>query len=178
MKKTNLLLMTVAALSAMGCQNASGGENPSRTDVPDELVGAWQSSPIDFNLWENYREGYYAGRNAVPMREAMVFERNGDAKYYRYQYAFVLYEELIDCDGTVAFSGDATFAFHPVKCRKRFYNTRHSDENSDRALTEKELADPKLAGQRSYSYDASSNPPVLTLKVPSSPPYNWYKKLY
>jgi hypothetical protein len=39
-----------------------------KTEVPDELVGVWQSSPIDFELWESYREGYYAGRNAVPSR--------------------------------------------------------------------------------------------------------------
>jgi hypothetical protein len=147
-----------------------------KTEVPDELVGAWQSSPIDFTLWESYREGYYAGRNAVPSREAMVLHEDGDAKFYRYEFAFNLYEELIDCAGTVAFHGDGTFTFYPVAGRKRFYDSRHSENNTDRALSAEELLDPKLAGTRAYEYVAESVPAALRITVPSSAPYNWYEK--
>jgi hypothetical protein len=81
----------------------------------------------------------------------MVFSKNGDAKFYRYEFAFNFYEELIDCEGSVAFHGDGTFTFYPVSGRKRFYDSRHSEQNVDRALTAAELTDPKLAGKRAYA---------------------------
>lgn len=153
------------------------GPSPSpKTEVPDELVGAWQSSPIDFALWENYTEGYYAGRNAVPSREAMIFYEDGDAKFYRYEFAFTFYEELIDCEGTVAFHDDGTFTFYPVSGRMRFYDSRHSDNSTDRALTDEDLVDPKLAGTRAYVYEGESDPAALLITVPSSAPYYWYEK--
>lgn len=179
---TSVFIMT-AVLATMGCKKEEGPEeeppinnNTPRTQVPDEIVGAWESSSIDFTLWENYTEGYYAGRNAVPSREAMVFSKNGDAKFYRYEFAFGLYEELIDCEGTVTFNGDGSFTFYPVKGRKRYYDTRYSPNNKDRALTSTELNDPKLAGKRAYTYDGSSTPAAMKITVPSSAPYNWYKK--
>ena len=143
--------------------------------MPDELVGAWEHGTIDFVLWENYREGYYAGRNAIPSREAMVFEKNGDAKFYRYEFAFGLYEELIDCTGTVTFNSDGTFTFYPRQGRKRYYNTRHSEDNKDRPLNSTELNNPKIAGKRGYTYNGS-DPGKLQITVPGSAPYNWYKK--
>ena len=147
-----------------------------RTEVPEELVGTWQAGVIDFALWENYTEGYYAGRNAIPSREAMVLEANGDAKFYRYEFAFTLYEELIDCEGTVAFHGDGTFTFYPTRGRKRFHDFSHSERHTDRALTAEELVAPKLAGTRAYRYVAGATPATLTITVPSSAPYNWYKQ--
>jgi quinol monooxygenase YgiN len=149
---------------------------PPRTEVPDELVGAWEHGVIDFELWENYREGYWAGRDAIPSREVMVFQKNGDAKFYRYEFAFNLYEELIDCTGTVTFNNNGTFTFYPVQGRKRFYDTRHSENNKDRPLTDKELSEPKIAGTRGYTYNGATDPPTIIIKVPTSAPYNWYKK--
>lgn len=52
-----------------------------QTEVPSELVGAWTDGAFDFELWENYREGYWAGRHASPTREAMIFEEDGLAKF-------------------------------------------------------------------------------------------------
>jgi hypothetical protein len=177
MKKVISLLSMLVVLGTISCKKDSGGSpNNPRTDVPDEIVGAWESGSIDFAIWENYQEGYYAGRDAIPSREAMVFSKNGDAKFYRYEFAYGLYEELIDCTGTVTFNGDGTFTFYPTAGRKRFYDTHYSGHNADRGLTSTELADPKLAGKRGYSYDNSSNPPALQITVPTSAPYYWYKK--
>jgi hypothetical protein len=149
----------------------SGGGN-----VPAELVGAWEYGYMDFDFWENYEEGRWAGRNAGPMREAMIFYGNGEARYYRYLFAFNLYEELIDCTGPVKFHDDGTFTFSPRQGRKRFHDFRHSSNSKDRALTSSELQDPKIAGKRGYTYIGDSDPPALQIKVPSSAPYNWYKK--
>jgi hypothetical protein len=147
--------------------------------VPDELVGSWANGSFDFVLWENYREGYYAGRNAAPTREAMVFNQNGEAKFYRYEFAFTLYEELIDCTGTVTFNDNATFTFYPFQGRKRYYDTLHHGENNkERPLTNQELSEPKLADTRGYAYNGSSDPSVIRITVPSSTPYNWYKVSY
>ena len=148
---------------------------PPRTEVPDELVGAWEHGYIDFELWENYPEGRWAGRDAIPSREAMIFHKNGDAKFYRYEFAFNLYEELIDCSGTVTFNDNGTFTFYPVQGRKRFLDTHHGN-HKDRPLTNNELTEPKLAGTRGYAYDGTSEPPLIRITVPSSAPYNWYKK--
>lgn len=147
-----------------------------RTQVPDELVGAWDDGALDFTTWENYREGYWAGRNAAPTREAMVFSKNGDAKFYRYEFALNVYEELIDCEGTVAFHGDGTFTFYPVSGRKRFHDFSYSPQSVDRALTADELVSPDLAGTRAYAYIAGSAPASVQITVPSSAPYRWYKK--
>jgi hypothetical protein len=180
MKKLIFLLSSIAVLGTTSCKKDSEqpGDpgNTPRKEVPDKLVGAWEAGSIDFGLWENYREGYYAGRNAIPSREAMVFNKNGDAKFYRYEFAFGLYEELIDCTGTVTFNDDGTFTFYPLHGRKRFYNTRHSENNADRALTETELVDAKIAGKRRYTYINSSDHPAIQITVPGSAPYNWYKK--
>lgn len=158
-----------------GAQQPPTPTSGQRTEVPSELVGAWHTGAFDFALWESYREGYYAGRNAVPSREAMVFQKDGSAKFYRYEFAFNLYEELIDCEGTVAFHGDGTFTFYPARGRKRFNDFRHSEQNTDRALNAAELASPKLAGRRAYAYAIASEPARLQITVPSSAPYNWYK---
>lgn len=180
MKKLFYLLAMISVFGTISCKKDDAGTdgpgNTPRTEVPDELVGAWEHGTIDFQLWENYQEGHYAGRNAAPTREAMIFNKNGDAKFYRYEFAFNLYEELIDCTGTVTFNGDGTFTFYPTKGRKRFYDTRHSSNNVDRALTAAELAAPEIAGKRGYVYNGASNPPVIRITVPSSAPYNWYKK--
>lgn len=154
----------------------SSAAAPPRTEVPDPLVGAWESSPIDFALWENYRTGQYAGRNAAPSREAMVFRKDGAAKFYRYEFAFTLYEELIDCEGTVVFRGDGTFTFYPVRGRKRFNDMSHSERTVDRALTDAELTSAELAGTRSYMHLPSSQPEAIQITVPSSAPYKWYRK--
>ena len=185
MRGIALLLVATAGLIAVGCgTDASPGEepiatsptaDPPRAEVPAPLVGAWEHSSIYFKLWENYKEGHYAGRNATPMREAMIFRIDGTAKYYRYEFMFNLYEELIDCEGTVSFDGD-TVTFTPVKGRKRHIDTRHPANTRDRSLTDKELTDPKLAGKRKYEYIASSDPAVIRITVPSSAPYNWYRK--
>jgi hypothetical protein len=178
MKKLVILLSMTAILSAVACKKdggLGGGNNTPRTEVPDEIVGAWEHGTIDFELWENYREGYYAGRNSVPTREAMVFNKNGDAKFYRYEFALNLYEELIDCTGTVTFNDDGTFTFYPTKGRKRFNDLHHAENSSDRQLNTPELEDPKLAGKRGYVYN-NSNPPSMRIIVPGSAPYNWYKK--
>lgn len=169
----------------LGCKKeaGSGSDTPSKnvpadspkTEVPAEFVGTWVHGSIDFELWENYKPGYYAGRNAAPMREAMVIDKNGGAKFYRYEFAFGLYEELIDCEGTIAFD-DGTFTFSPRKGRKRFLDTRYAVNNKDRALTDAELKDAKLAGKRRYELLAKSDPVTLRITVPSSAPYNWYKK--
>jgi hypothetical protein len=87
-----------------------------------------------------------------------------------------LYEELIDCEGTVSFNGDDTFTFYPLKGRKRYCDTRNSINNKDRALTGTELNAPRLAGKRRYNYIASPDPVALRITVPGSAPYNWYKK--
>jgi hypothetical protein len=181
MKKLILLLSIVGVIGTMSCKKDAenpidpGGNHP-RTEVPDEMVGTWEHGYIDFVFWENYREGYWAGRNATPMREAMVLSKNGDAKYYRYEFAFTLYEELIDCTGTVTFNGDGTFTFYPKQGRKRFNDLHHSSNSKDRPLTSEELAAPKLAGKRGYTYNGSSDPISVRITVPSSAPYNWYKK--
>jgi hypothetical protein len=180
MKKLFILLGMLTVLSSSSCkkddQAGTDPGNSPRTEVPDELVGAWENGTIDFTFWENYKEGQWAGRNAIPTREAMVFSKNGDAKFYRYEFAFGMYEELIDCTGTVTFNGDGTFTFYPVKGRKRFFDTRHSPNNKDRALTAAELVMPKLAGKRGYVYNGATTPPSIRISVPTSAPYNWYKK--
>jgi hypothetical protein len=178
MKKALILFSIVTLVAATACSKDS--DKPSTdtacTEVPDEFVGAWENGSIDFVFWENYREGYWAGRNATPSREAMVFKKNGEAKFYRYEFAFGLYEELIDCTGTVTFNNDGTFTFYPKQGRKRFINSRHPEDSKDRALNSTELASPKIAGKRAYVYNGNSNPPSIQIKVPSSAPYNWYKK--
>jgi hypothetical protein len=143
--------------------------------VPEELVGTWHTGSFDFALWENYRQGYWAGRDAVPTREAMIFSPNGDAKFYRYEGLFNFYEELIDCEGSVAFHDDGTFTFYPSKGRKRFYDARYSPNNVDRALTPNELVSDELAGTRAYVYNGTSEPATIRIKVPTSAPYNWYR---
>ena len=179
MKKLLFLLSAIAVLSTVGCKKDDGGgdnPNPPRTEVPDEIVGAWEHGYIDFDFWENYEEGRWAGRNATPSREAMIFQKNGDARFYRYEFAFNMYEELIDCTGTVTFNDDGSFTFYPKQGRKRFYDTHHPENSKDRVLTGAELNDPKIAGKRGFIYDGSANPPVMRITVPSSAPYNWYKK--
>ena len=180
MKKLFLLLGMLIALSAMYCKKydaeAESSANSPRTTVPDEIVGAWDDGSLDFVMWENYREGYWAGRNAAPSREAMIFSKNGDAKFYRYEFAFGLYEELVDCTGTVTFNNDGTFTFYATKGRKRFYDPRYAPNNKDRALTAAELAHAELSGKRGYTYNGSTNPPTLRISVHGSAPYNWYKK--
>lgn len=184
MKKLFFLLCMIAALNAVACKKNNTDSLPANptntpdtpiTEVPDEFVGAWENGSIDFTLWENYREGYYAGRNAAPSREAMIFYKNGEAKFYRYEFGYGMYEELIDCTGTVTFNNDGTFTFYPTKGRKRYIDSRYSPNSKDRALTSAELTSPKLAGKRKYEY-IGSNPPVIRITVPSSAPYNWYKK--
>ena len=147
-----------------------------RTEVPDEIVGAWEHGYIDFELWENYPQGKWAGRNAIPSREAMVFQKNGEARFYRYEFAFNMYEELIDCRGTVTFNNDGTFTFYPREGRKRFFDKQHAFNNKDRALTSAELSGPKIAGKRGYTYDGTTTPPSMRINVPGSAAYNWYKK--
>lgn len=170
-------MTAVALMGAKNCKSdAKSVGDTLGTEVPDEIVGAWQDGSLDFTLWENYKEGYWAGRNAAPSREAMVFSKNGEAKFYRYEFAFGLYEELIDCTGTVTFNGDGTFTFYPTKGRKRFYDSRYSPNNKDRALNNTELKSARLAGKRGYVYNGASNPPVIRITVPGSAPYNWYKK--
>lgn len=180
MKKIFLICSLLTVLGASSC-NKNDNENHDtvptpRTEVPDEIVGAWEHGYIDFAFWENYQEGQWAGRNATPMREAMIFQKNGEARYYRYEFAFKMYEELLDCTGTVTFNGDGTFTFYPQKGRKRFYDTHHPENSKDRPLTSAELTGPKLAGKRGYTYNGASNPPAMRITVPSSAPYNWYKK--
>jgi hypothetical protein len=148
-------------------------ESP-RTEVPDPLVGAWDDGALDFVMWENYRQGYWAGRNAAPTREAMIFSKNGDATFYRYQFGLNQYEELIDCEGTVTFA-DGTFTFYPTHGRKRFIDASYAENSVDRPLTAAELIAPKLAGTRAFEYDPA-NPSKLRIIVPSSAPYNWYRK--
>lgn len=179
MKKLFLLLglVTTLAVSCKKDDNGDGGGGGTpRTEVPDELVGAWEHGTIDFTFWENYKQGQWAGRNAIPTREAMIFSKNGEAKFYRYEGLFNFYEELIDCTGTVTFNGDGTFTFYPVKGRKRFFDTQHAPNNKDRALTKDELAGPKLGGKRGYVYVANSTPQKIEIKVPTSAPYFWYRK--
>ena len=180
MKKLFYLFSLVTALSATSCTkdtvNPDEPGNTPKTEVPDEIVGAWEHGYIDFEFWEAYEEGYWAGRYATPSREAMIFSKNGEAKFYRYEFARNLYEELIDCTGTVTFNDNGTFTFYPIKGRKRFYDTHHPENSKDRALTSDELTAPKLAGTRGYTYISSSTPVALQIKVPGSAPYNWYKK--
>jgi hypothetical protein len=142
--------------------------------VPDQIVGTWANGSFDFELWENYREGYWAGRNAETVREAMVFQKNGDARYYRYEGFHGVDEKLVDCTGTVTFNDDGTFTFYPQKGRKRYYETLHSTKY-DRPLTATELAHPEIAGKRAYAYISAANPPQMTIKVPGSAAYKWYK---
>lgn len=182
--KTTLVYLIAAILSTVGCVEEDEGGGPDgvpaadtpRTAVPAELVGAWEHGWIDFELWEDYPEGTYAGRHATPSREAMVFGEDGDAKFYRYEFARNLYEELIDCEGTVTFHSDGTFTFYPVRGRKRFNDFSNPHRTVDRALRADELLDPKLAGTRAYEYLGASDPPAVRITVPSSAPYNWYKK--
>lgn len=180
MKKFLLLIWMITPLVTVSCKKdkntSSGVTDTPKTEVPDEMVGAWEHGYIDFVFWENYKEGYWAGRNAIPSREAMVFKKNGEAKFYRYEFGFNMYEELIDCTGTVSFNNDGTFTFYPVKGRKRFFDTQYSANNKDRALTATELASPEIAGKRGYVYNGSSIPPSIKITVPGSAPYNWYKK--
>jgi hypothetical protein len=177
MKKLLFFISMIAALGAISCtKNIDGTPDTPRTEVPDELVGAWEHGYIDFELWEAYPEGHWAGRYAIPTREAMIFQKNGDATFYRYEFARNLYEKLIDCTGTVTFNDDGTFTFYPRKGRKRYYDTHHPENSSDRPLTSEELADPIIAGKRGYTYDGSSDPAILQITVPTSAPYNWYKK--
>jgi hypothetical protein len=172
-----------AVLGTMSCKNGGGPDdepppnnNTPRTEVPDEFVGAWEAGYIDFELWENYPEGRWAGRDAIPSREAMIFKKNGDAKFYRYEFARNLYEELIDCEGTVTFNSDGSFTFYPVKGRKRFNDFTVPERTVDRALTSAELKDAKLAGKRGYTYLPSNEPVAIEIRVPGSAPYKWYKK--
>jgi len=178
MKQLFLFLTLISAIT--NCKpDTAGTDNPAgtpRTEVPDEIVGAWTDGSLDFVMWENYKEGYWAGRNAAPSREAMVFNKNGDAKFYRYEFGLNQYEELIDCTGTVTFNGDGTFTFYPVKGRKRFINSTYAPNSYDRALNATELKSPKIAGKRAYVYVGTSNPPVMRITVPTSATYNWYKK--
>lgn len=185
MKQTWVVLVLTVALGPAGCtksgtpatdpvESRSTASAP-RSEVPAELVGSWEHGSINFALWENYKEGHYAGRNAAPTREAMTIGRNGEARFYRYEMAYPLYEELIDCDGTVAFDSD-TFTFTPVRGRKRHFDTRHSANNQNRPLTPTELTAPKLAGKRRYAVLTGSTPPAIRITVPGSAPYNWYKK--
>ena len=180
MKKLFYLLSMITALAVISCKKDAKGADTTggtpRTEVPDELVGAWECGSIDFTFWENYKQGYWAGRNAIPTREAMVFSKNGDAKFYRYEFGFNQYEELIDCTGTVTFNGDGTFTFYPTKGRRRYFDANYSPNNKDRALTAAELADADLAGKRGYVYIGTTTPPSVKITVPTSAPYNWYKK--
>jgi hypothetical protein len=179
MKKLLFLSSLAAVMALANCKkdnNQGDNDNTPRTDVPDEIVGAWETGSIDFARWENYTQGYWAGRDAIPSREAMVFQKNGDAKFYRYEFAFTAYEELIDCTGTVTFNGDGTFTFYPTRGRKRYYSTQHPEDNKDRALAKDELTSAKIAGRRAYVYNGSSTTPSMRITVPSSAPYNWYKK--
>ena len=169
-------LLGTASCDKDGNGSTGGNTNTPRTEVPDEIVGAWDDGSLDFVRWENYTEGYWAGRNAAPSREAMVFNKNGDAKFYRYEFAFGIYEELIDCTGTVSFNGDGTFTFYPTQGRKRYFDSRYAPNNKDRALTNTELGSSKLAGKRGYVYNGTTNPPTIRITVPGSAPYNWYKK--
>ena len=179
MKRMFFLMCLLTVLQAGACKEDNIGlANPGNgplPEVPDEFIGVWEHGSIDFVLWENYREGYYAGRNAVPTREAMIIKKNGEARFYRYEFGFGMYEELIDCTGTVTFNDDGTFVFKPISGRKRFYNSRYSANNKDRELTSEELKSPKIAGKRAYCY-SSSNPTVIQIKVPGSASYNWYRK--
>jgi hypothetical protein len=168
------IMLASAAHKRNDIQNT--GDDTPRTKVPDELVGTWEDGSLDFTLWESYREGYYSSRNSAATREAMVFEKNGNARFYRYQHAYPFYEELIDCTGTVTFSDDGTFTFYPTKGRKRHFDRRYSPNNKDRSLTKDELKSTKLAGKRGYVYNGSTTPPSVRITVPSSAPYNWYKK--
>ena len=173
-----LLLLSMVSLMAISCEKENEPDVPGdtpRTEVPGAIVGTWVHGSIDFELWENYRQGYYAGRNATPSREAMIFEQDGTARFFRYEFAFNMYEELIDCRGTVAFNDDGTFTFYPTSGRKRFYDTHYPEKNTDRALGASELNQPKIAGKRGYTYDGSSDPPRMEIRVPNSAPYNWYK---
>lgn len=145
-----------------------------RTPVPDQLVGSWADGSFDFELWENYPEGRWAGRDAVAVREAMVFQKNGDAKYYRYEKTYPIDEELVDCTGTVTFNDDGSFTFYPKAGRKRYY-ARLNSVKVDRPLTDTELTYPKIAGKRAYKYISSVNPPQIEIRVPYSAPYKWYK---
>ena len=179
MKKLIYLFSIVAALGLVSCKKDSGGnkqEDNPRTDVPLELVGAWEHGYIDFALWENYPEGRYAGRDAIPSREAMIFTHDGYARFYRYEFARNMYEKLIDCTGTVAFNDDGTFTFYPIEGRKRYFDSHHNQNSYDRSLTNEELRDPIIAGKRGYVYDDSSEPNVIRITVPGSAPYNWYRK--
>lgn len=180
MKKLFSLLTKITVLGVIACNGGNAkidmSLNALQSEVPEEVIGAWEHGSIDFELWENYRERYYAGRNATPSREAMIFYKNGKAKFYRYEFALGLYEKLIDCEGTVTFNEDGTFTFYPTEGRKRYYDTHHRERTYERALNSEELADPILAGKRSYKYDGSSDPPALRIKVPGSAPYSWYKK--
>jgi hypothetical protein len=176
MKK--ILTMVVAiCFSTAFCKSRNAIASGMEMEVPDEMVGAWENGSIDFQLWENYREGYYAGRNAVPSREAMVINKDGSAKFYRYEFAFGAYEELIDCEGTISFSNQGIFTFYATKGRKRYINLRYAAKNTDRPLNKGELASPRITGKRAYRYSVASGSPVVQITVPGSAPYNWYRKV-
>ncbi|MEV6332432.1 hypothetical protein [Streptomyces sp. NPDC051909] len=179
MKRITFPIIVMIMLGVAGCRDGNGPQgdasaSPLGGKVPSELVGTWGSGAIDLTLWENYREGYYAGRNAIPTREVMIFKEDGAAKFYRYEYALNLYEELIDCEGFVTFNEDGTFTFHPVKGRKRFYDSNPGNV-ADKALSGGELNDPEISGKRSYIYHGETNPATLEITVPGSAPYSWYK---
>lgn len=182
MRPSVLLLIVTAVLdnsdagTSGGLRAANPPADPQKAEVPGELVGAWEHGSIDFALWENYKKGHYAGRNAAPTREAMVIGKDGKARYYRYEFAFGVYEVLVDCEGTVTFPGDGTFTFSAAKGRKRFFDTRNPDKDKDRELTNAELSDAKWSGKRRYAYVASADPVAVRITVPGSAPYNWYKK--
>ena len=77
-----------------------------------------------------------------------------------YDRSVGMYEELINCFGTITFNDDGTFIFHPNSGRKRYYNARYSTNNKDRALKSEEFEIPT----------------VIQITVPGSAPYNWYRK--
>lgn len=180
------IAIAAALLGISGCdpQDEAGGDGGAgpppadapRTEVPQALVGAWEAGTIDFTLWEDYPEGRYAGRNALPTREAMVFGADGDATFYRYEQLWPFHEVLVDCDGTVTFGDDGTFTFHPAACRKRFHDFDDAARRQDRPLTGEELLDPRWAGKRAYEYLGASDPPAIRITVPTSAPYHWYRK--
>ena len=163
-----ILLLTLLTFTAYTQPNNG---KPPGPNVPDELVGNWANGSFDFKFWENYKEGYYMSRNATIVREAMVFKKNEEARYYRYYNGWPSHEKLVDCIGTVTFNNDGTFSFQATKGRKRVYGK--NAKNEDRPLTAKELDDPEISGKRKF--ELTSDPATIRITVPGSAPYNWYK---